>query len=196
MNYDIGKYTDQQIAKAILDRDTQLTKEYLYKKCYPLFNAIYCKYYTDCENVYEFINEIYIYILTPNKSGICKLADFKFRCTLTMWLKIVSEHFCHQLFKRKLDLVDKNTSQVTDINFSGKQSIDIDFNSLNMDDVYKILNMMPNKRYSRIIELRYVKDKSNEETASLLDMSMPNYYNKHKLAKAQFCNMLKKEGLL
>ncbi len=193
---DIEQYTDQQIVKGILDRDTQLTKEYLYKKCYPLFNAVYFKYYTDCENVYEFINEIYVYILTPNKLGVCKLADFKFRCTLTIWLKIVSEHFCHQLFKRKLDLAEKTNDNVTDINSSVKQSLDIDFNSLNVDDVYKILNMMPNKRYSKIIELRYIKDKSNEETALLLDMSMANYYNKHKLAKAQFCNMLKKEGLL
>ena len=37
---------------------------------------------------------------------------------------------------------------------------------------------------------------ANEETAELLGMSMDNYYNKHKLAKEQFTNVLKKEGLI
>ena len=39
------------------------------------------------------------------------------------------------------------------------------------------------------------KEKSNEETAQLLGMSMDNYYNKHKLAKEQFVTTLKKEGI-
>lgn len=46
------------------------------------------------------------------------------------------------------------------------------------------------------LELRYVEEKTNEETAMVLEMTMDNYYNKHKLAKAQFCNILRKEGLL
>jgi DNA-directed RNA polymerase specialized sigma subunit len=76
------------------------------------------------------------------------------------------------------------------------QSLDVDFNSIYSDDVKKILEMMPNERYRRLIELRYVKEKTNEETAMALEMTMDNYYNKHKLAKAQFCNILRKEGLL
>ena len=75
-------------------------------------------------------------------------------------------------------------------------SLDVDFNSIYSDDVKKILEMMPNERYRRLIELRYVKEKTNEETAMALEMTMDNYYNKHKLAKAQFCNILRKEGLL
>lgn len=55
---------------------------------------------------------------------------------------------------------------------------------------------MPNQRYRKLIEYRYIQDRSNEETAALLSMSMANYYNKHKLAKAQFVATLRKEGLL
>ncbi len=56
--------------------------------------------------------------------------------------------------------------------------------------------MMTNNRYRRLIEYRYLQGFSNEETAQKLEMSMDNYYNKHKLAKAQFCAILKKEGLI
>jgi GTP:adenosylcobinamide-phosphate guanylyltransferase len=62
---EIEKYTDQQIVAAILKRDTEVTKEFLYKRCYPLFKSIFDKYYTDCENCYELINEIYVYINSP-----------------------------------------------------------------------------------------------------------------------------------
>lgn len=60
---ELDRYTDQEIAQAILRRDTFITKAYLYRKCYPLFKAIYDKYYTDCENPIELINEIYVYTM-------------------------------------------------------------------------------------------------------------------------------------
>ncbi len=67
---------------------------------------------------------------------------------------------------------------------------------LDMDDVQKILSMMPNQRYRKLIEYHYVDEKTNEETALLLEMSMANYYNCHKRAKAQYCEVLRKEGLI
>ena len=80
---EIDSYTDQEIVRAILDRDTYITKEFLYKKCYPMFKAIHSRYYTDCETTIDFISEIYIYILSVHpKTGICKLAGFKFMSSL------------------------------------------------------------------------------------------------------------------
>lgn len=90
---EIDNYTDREIVKAILRRNTEVTKEFLYRKCYPLFKAIYDKYYTDCESPIELINEIYVYILMPHReTHRSKLQDFGFRCTLTLWLKIVTEN--------------------------------------------------------------------------------------------------------
>lgn len=188
--------TDQEIAQAILRRDTFITKEYLYRKCYPLFKAIYDKYYTDCENPIELINEIYVYILMPNReTHRSKLQDFGFRCTLTMWLKIVTENYCHQLFAKRIPSKENN-DVADDRNDMGDGSFIANTRKLDMDDVRKILSMMPNQRYRKLIEYRYVDEKSNEETALLLEMSMANYYNCHKRAKAQYCEVLRKEGLI
>lgn len=189
-------YTDQEIAQAILSRDTLITKEYLYGKCYPLFKAIYDKYYTDCENPIELINEIYVYILIPHReSHRSKLQDFGFRCSLTMWLKIVTENYCHQLFTKRVTM-DENNDIADDRNVINHDSFLSKNRKLDMEDVQKILSMMPNERYRKLIEYRYVDEKTNEETAILLGMTMANYYNKHKLAKAQYCGVLRKEGLL
>lgn len=192
----IDHYTDREIVEAILRRDSFVTREYLYKKCYPLFKAVYDKYYTDCESCLEFINEIYSYIMMPRKNSQAnKLAGFEFRCTLTMWLKIVSENFCHQLYSRRGEIIARSIDS-GDRNALSEVSLEERMQALDADDVSKILASMPNGRYRKLMELRYVDGKTNEETAMLLDMTMANYYNKHKLAKAQFCEVLRKEGLL
>lgn len=192
----IEALTDKEVVSALLDRDARITRLYLYEKCYPLFKACYDKYYTDCETCVEFINQIYLMVMTPRKStGEAPLQTFGYRCTLTMWLKIIAENYCKQLFKVKIDF--SNPEKIKSDRFKNNDdSLDLDFRSIYSSDVKRVLEMMPNERYRRLIELRYVKEKTNEETAMALEMTMDNYYNKHKLAKAQFCNILRKEGLL
>lgn len=190
----IDSLTDKEIVSAILGRDTRITRLYLYEKCYPLFKARYDKYYTDCESCVEFINEIYIYIMTPGvKTGKCYLSTFGFSCSLTCWLKIVAENYCHQLFKKRLEIVDA-PERLGDRKMSEPYSPNIE--SLNRHDVEVLLGLMTNDRYRELIRLRYVEEKSNEETAEMLGMSMDNFYNKHKLAKEQFAKVLRKEGLI
>lgn len=188
--------TDQEIVKGILDRDARITKLYLYGLCCPLFKSIYVRYYTDCENPLEFINQIYLYVMTPRKNtGVSPLQTFSFRCTLTMWLKVITENYCKHLFKQKINVADSSDVSSDRISY-GDDSVELDFDSINASDVRKILDMMPNERYRHLMELRYIEEKTNEETAIVLGMTMDNYYNKHRLAKAQFSNILRKEGLL
>lgn len=191
---DLTLYSDRDIVAAIMRRDTAVTKEYLYRKCRPLFESCFNRYYTDCENCIEFINEIYLYIMLPSKeTGRSKLSTFGFRCTFIMWLKIVVENYCRQLFKKKAEHIGKNDID-NDRNIDTSISPNID--SLNRRDVEKVLSLMRNKRYSALIRYRYLEEKTNEETAELLGMSMDNYYNKHKLAKQQFSEVLRKEEMI
>ena len=192
---DLTLYTHREIVAAIMRRDTAVTKEYLYRKCRPLFESCFNRYYTDCENCIEFINEIYLYIMLPSKkTGKNKISTFGFRCTLTMWMKVVTENYCRQLFKRKAEHIGDNNDIESDRNIGAAESLNID--ALNRRDVEKVLSLMRNKRYSALIRYRYLDDKTNEETAELLGMSMDNYYNKHKRAKQQFAEIIRKEGLI
>lgn len=192
----IESYTDLEIVKAILRRDTEITKEFLYRKCYPLFAAIHSKYYTDCETPIELINEIYVYILLPHReTHRSKLQDFGFRCTFTLWLKIVTENYCRQLFEKRIRS-EENVDVESDRYILPEESIMANTRELEMDDVRKLLAMMPNQRYRELIEYRYIEEKSNEETAIMLGLTMANYYNIHKCAKEQFCHVLRKEGLI
>ncbi len=188
-------YSDQDIVKAILNREKNITYSFLYRDCYPLFKAVFNKYYTDCENCLEFINEIYVYLMTPGKlSKKSPLSSFSYRCTLTLWLKLIAENYCKQLYKKKVDTTNKET--VSDRILIDVDSLDVDLSSLYAIDAELILMQIPNVRYRELIQLRYLEEKTNEETAKALDMTMANYYNKHKLAKAQLIFVLKKEGLV
>ena len=194
--YKIESMSDREIVSALLSRNRYVTEAYFYRKCYPLFKACFDKYYTDCENCIAFINEIYLYLMLPNpESHESYMQRFSFRCSLTGWLKIVAETYCHQLFRKKGEIIQESlddTDRFTEL----ADSIPIEHSSFANEDLKHVLAMMPNMRYRELIRLRYVESYSNEETAEKLGMSMDNYYNKHLLAKKQFVTALRKEGLL
>lgn len=117
-----------------------------------------------------------------------------------MWIKIVVENYCHQLFARKKfyyeNILDQEDRTLPKINSFDIDTVDIDFKNLDREDAMKILDLMPNKRYKQLLIYRYLEEKSNEETAMLLNLSMENFYNSHLRAKKEFRNALHKEGLI
>lgn len=194
---------DLQIAKSLIVRDEMVTRKYFYQQCYPLFKSIFDNYYTDCANVKEFIDEMYIIVLAPSKlTGKCQMENFRGESTLTSWLKTACLFYCYKQFeikgkmprKERLPLLNADDDDdVSDRADSIYGSLEIDFSNINRQDAQVIIKQMPNKRYGELIRLRYLELKTNEETAKELGMSMENYYNKHKLAKEQYKRIFRKE---
>lgn len=194
---------DLQIAKSLIVRDEMVTRKYFYQQCYPLFKSIFDNYYTDCANVKEFIDEMYIVVLAPSKlTGKCQMENFRGESTLTSWLKTACLFYCYKQFEIKGKMPRKDRiplSSANDDDDKGDRSesiygsLEIDFSNINRQDAQVIIKQMPNKRYGELIRLRYLELMTNEETAKALGMSMENYYNKHKLAKAQYERIFRKE---
>lgn len=197
-------YDDLQLAQALIRRDEQITRKYFYQKCYPLFKSIYDNYYTDCNCCKEFIDEIYLVVLSPSSiTGKCQMENYRGESTLASWIKTSCLFYCYRHFELKKKVPKFEYSFTLNEVFSDNDrndsiygSIDIDFASLNHNDALIILGLMPNKRYSELIRLRYLEQRTNEETAKMLGMTMENYYNKHKLAKEQYLRIYRKEERL
>lgn len=194
---------DLLVAQSILKRDGRATMDFLYRKCYPLFKAIYNNYFTDSTNVHEFIDEIYLLIMTPSKeNGRCQLENYRGESTLMTWIKTACLFHCYHRYehKKRIPIVELVTTDneenddLTDIFLDNSYSTTMDTASIERSDMETIIGMMPNERYQNIIRLRYLDSKTNEETAEALNMSMANFYNKHKLAKEQFVNILRRES--
>lgn len=196
----IQSMDDRSVVDAILSRDRKVTQQYFYVKCYPLFKSVYDNYYTDCQSCLELINEIYVHILTPNKdTGRCKLQSFQFGSTLTTWLKTVTVFYCYERFrrKRKVTFVEEKTANdehASDRFDQFAASMYVEEPAMSLGDIETIISLMPNKRYSSIIRLRYIEGLTNEETAAAMQMGMDNFYNKHLRAKKQFNDIINKEG--
>lgn len=191
---------DQDIVSAILQRDQKVTQQYLYVKCYPLFKSVYDNYYTDCESCVEFISEIYLHLLMPDPdTGQCKLESFQFGSTLTTWLKTVAVFYCYGRYRKqqKITICEEefeiNGDTCDRLEAASASMYSEDSSPMWEEDIETLLNLMPNKRYSQLIRLRYIDNLSNEETAEALGMTMDNYYNKHRRAKLQFNQILEKE---
>lgn len=203
---DINKMTDMEIAEAILNRDPFVTKEFFYKKCYPTFYTFYKENFTNCKSCKEFIDEIYIQILTPSKkTKKCQLENFKGDSTLLTWLRAICLYYCiGQYQKAQRDPLHNAITPETNVNdgeenesVSRNEKIfgttDIDISDLDREDVDTLLRLMPTQRYSELIRLLYLEGRTHEETANALGMKMNNYYNKRILAVKQFKVVLRKE---
>lgn len=196
---------DLQIAKALLNRDEQVTRKYFYQQCYPLFKSIYDNYYTDCTCCKEFMDEIYIVVFAPSKTtGKCQIENFRGESTLASWLKTACLYYCYNKYelKQRMPVYDPlphpTEKDEEDDVFSDRKkdeslSNPIDFSGMNRSDVEVLLSMMPNIRYRNIIRLLYLEQKTHKETAEALGMTMDNYYNKRILAEKQFKQVCRKE---
>ena len=65
-------------------------------------------------------------------------------------------------------------------------SYNIDLSQLARNDIEAIINMMPNRRYQKLIKMKYLDDREPEEVADELCVSIDNYYNMHMRARKQF----------
>lgn len=193
---------DLEIAKALLRKDERVTRNYLYRQCYPLFKSIFDHFETDCNSCIEFISEVYVLIMTPSKkTKHCQLDNFRGESTLTSWLKITCLFYCYKKYRSKDKLPMSNLPPLTnteedfdsDRTFEKSGSYELDFSNMNRADLETLLNLMPNERYRQLIRLRYIDALSNEETAQALNLSMEVYYNVHKRAKAQYERICQKE---
>lgn len=196
---------DLQIAKALLNRDEQVTRKYFYQQCYPLFKSIYDNYYTDCTCCKEFMDEIYIVVLAPSKTtGKCQMENFRGESTLASWLKTACLYYCYNKYELKQrmpvyePLPHPTEKDEEDYVFSDRKKDEslsnaIDFSGMNRSDVEVLLSMMPNIRYRNIIRLLYLEQKTHKETAEALGMTMDNYYNKRILAEKQYKQVCRKE---
>lgn len=196
---------DLQIARSLIQRDNVVTRQYFYQKCYPLFKSIFDRYYTDCTNYKEFIDEIYLVVLTPSKiTGKCQMDNFLGESTLASWIKTACLYYCYKKFELKQRMPiyepllhpmekDNYDDAISDRKGDQSLSIPIDLSSMDRGDVEVLLGMMPNSRYRSIIRLLYMEHKSYKEAAEALGMTMDNFYNKRILAEKQYRQVCRKE---
>ena len=192
-------YEDLNIKQALLDKDRKVTKEFYYQSCFPIFKSLCERFYTDCESPKELMDEVYLMMLYPSKkTGKCQLENYRGESTLRSWIKTIGMFYCFKKFKEKPPVVsppplpseknggsgDRTNDEI--ISNTREASVEMDTTNMIKDDAMRLIALMPNKRYAKVIRLFKIEGCSNDEVADELGVTLANLYNIHTRAEEQF----------
>ena len=167
----LNNMTDQEIITSLIARDPKVTAQFFFKDCRPLFISIIRRVFGNQIVDYdEIISELYVLLM---ENDARKLRTFKYESTLFQWLKTIAVRHCLEL-KRRGKVID-NESQEPLVN-SGKNLSYVESSQAKMD-VESLLRQMNNQRYALVIHLLMIEEKSPEEVAKQLSITVANLYN-------------------
>lgn len=174
--------TDKEIIQGLIDKDNQITKEFLYVQCEHMFRGIINSIFDGKAEYYEMMSNLYMYLMTNDAA---KLRQFQYRCSVYHWLKIVASRFFIRL--RNNGMVIENESKEPLYECQDTESVEYDNEK---GDFKRLLSAMPNRRYAMVLELLIVEDMAPEEAARKMGIKTTNLYNIKKRAIEQLTQIL------
>lgn len=169
--------TDQEIIQGLIARDNRVTEEFFFVKCRPLFISV-MKHVFDYEVEYdEMVNELYLYLMEDDAA---KLRNFEYRSSVYQWLKILAIRF---FIKKRGRMID-DRSQETPYD-GNKQMVIAESDSSVENDLERLFEAMPNKRYVFVIRRLILDDWEPEQLAKEMNITTANLYNIKRRAMVQ-----------
>ena len=169
--------TEQEIIKGLIARDNQITEDFFFVKCRPLFYSV-MRLVFDYEVEYdEMVNEFYIYLM---EDDAVKLRSFGHRCSIYMWLKVLAIRF---FLKKRARMIDNNSKE-TPYEEQGSV-VDSLSDSTAEYDMEHPFEAMPTKRYVHVIRRLILEDCEPEVLAKEMNITTANLYNIKRRAIAQ-----------
>ena len=167
--------TDFEIIEALIARDNEVTQEFFFERCRPLFCAVIRQIYDYEVDYDEFVNELYIYLL---ENDAARLRQFEGRSSLLTWLKVTATRF----FVKKRDQLIEDQANDT---LYEEIEIAEDRSELSVLDVQRLLLAMPNRRYAHVIQRLFLDEYAPEELAIEMHITTDNLYNIKRRAMTQ-----------
>ena len=179
--------TDFQIVESLIARDVEVTQQFFFKSCRPLFLSIIRSVFSYEVDYDEFVNEFYLYLM---ENDAYRLRQFQGRSSIFQWMKVVAIRY----FIAKRDRLIENESQEA-LSSSAMQKILVDRaeNISAKIDVENLLSLMPNRRYVYVIRRLILQEVEPKTVAEELRISVDNLYNIKKRAIAALAEIALKE---
>lgn len=169
--------TDQEIIQGLIARDNRVTEEFFFVKCRSLFNSIMKLVFSYEVDYDEMVNELYVYLMEDDAS---KLRNFQYRSTIYQWLKILAIRF---FIKKRTRLIDANSQETL---YDGQyQLVSSEAVTSTGDDLERLFDRMPTKRYVYVIRRLVIEDWEPEKLAQEMNITTANLYNIKRRAMAQ-----------
>lgn len=172
--------TDREIIQGLIARDNQVTQEFFFHSCRPLFGSIVAQIFDGNANYDELVNELYLYLM---ENDAVRLKSFSFRSSVYQWLKITAIRF---FLKKREEMIGPVP---TDTLYEQVNVPDESSDVSAIADVHRLLAAMPNQRYALVIRRLHLEGWNSNELAEEMHITIANLYNIKRRAIAQLTNV-------
>lgn len=179
--------TDQLIIEALIARNEQVTANFFFGSCRPLFLSIIRHVFSYEVNYDELVNELYLHLM---ENDAYRLKQFQGRSTIYQWIKIVAIRYF--IAKRNSMIDMKSKGALLDI-VAQKETIDAEHGNVARMDTEYLLSIMSNSRYAFVIKRLVLQDVEAKVVAQELGTTIDNLYNIKKRAIAALTEIALKE---
>lgn len=181
------EYADKEIVEALIARDANITQQFFFKDCRPLFLSIINKVFDYKVDYSEFVNEFYLYLMENNA---CRLKQFEGRSTIYQWLKIVAIRY---FISKRDKLIDNESNDTPLDSVIADELVENETVTTAGLDVERLFSLMPNKRYVYVIRRLVLEDVEPNVVAGELATNVDNLYNIKKRAIAAITEIALKD---
>lgn len=176
---------DKQIIEALIARDEQVTRQFLFVSCRPLFVSIINQVFSYKVDYDEFVNEFYLHLMENDAK---RLRQFEGRSSIYSWIKIVAIRYFIAKRDRVIDM-NGGTSLIVQEGDDG----DTEKKTTAGMDVERLLSQMSNKRYVYVIRRLILQEAEPQKVADELGVTVDNLYNIKKRALTNLIQIARKE---
>ncbi len=170
--------TDKQIIQALIDRNDDVTEQFFFKDCRPLFVSIIRKVFSYEVDYDEFVNEFYLHLM---ENDACRLRQFEGRSSIYQWLKIIAIRYFIAKRDRMIDMEPNETPLECP---PKEEPVDSGRRTIARMDINALFGEMPNKRQVYVLRRLVLEDAEPEAVAKELNVTVDNLYNIKKRALA------------
>lgn len=179
--------TDQQLIDKLTAHDKQVTQQFFYKDCRPLFTSIICNIFHNKIEYDELVNELYLHLMEDDAR---RLRQFEGRSSIYQWLKVTAIRF---FLEKREEMIEKDSEEHLLEQAATTKTIETEPHQIAQIDIASLLVRIPNKRYAYVIKRLVLEDATPAIVAQELDVTVDNLYNIKKRAIAVLTAMVLQE---
>lgn len=168
--------TDKEIIQGLIDRDNNITEQFLFVKCRPLLTSIMRLVFSFPVDYDEMVNELYTYLM---EDDCYKIRQFQYKSSVYQWIKVVATRF---FIRNRNSMIEDSSNETPFVCESHKESIDSIGSVSAKIDIEKLLSLLDNPRYAGVIRSLVLEDVEPERYAAQIGVTVDNLYNIKKRA--------------
>ncbi len=163
--------TDLEIKQALIDRNEEVTEQFLFKDCRRLFMSVIRKVFSYDVDYEEFVNEFYVYLMEEDAR---RLQQFQGRSSIYQWLKTTAIRY---FIAKRNSLIDMAPAAPLTDSGDAEEPVDTEEETAARMDVEHLFSQMDNKRQVYVIKKLVLEDIEPQKIADELQVTVDNLYN-------------------